>query len=66
MKKFEQLGRKLSKVEQKSIYGGDIPPEGCISACQQQGDVCGLQPGCPDLVCCSMEGTCQGGKCVKN
>jgi hypothetical protein len=33
MKKLENLGRKLSKDEQKKIFGGDDPPTGCEDQC---------------------------------
>lgn len=33
MKKFENLGRMLSKAEQKRIGGGDPPPDNCQLVC---------------------------------
>ena len=36
MKKFESLGKKLSKTEQKSIQGGDFDNGQCIG-CSQYG-----------------------------
>jgi hypothetical protein len=47
----------LSKSDQKKIKGG--LDEGCITACQQNYDLCGPQANnCPDLVCCQGEGKC--------
>lgn len=61
MKKFENLGRILSKDDQKQILGGD-PPGGCLT----------LAADCNDNVqCCSnncrvAEGSTTGKKCVNS
>ena len=51
MKKFENLGRKLSKEEQKKIKGG-----GQFPGCSGLNDLCGMSGGglyycCLGLVC---------------
>jgi hypothetical protein len=51
MKNFENLGKKLSKDEQKNILGG-----GSFIPCSNQNEPCGISGGgmaycCPGLVC---------------
>jgi hypothetical protein len=48
MKKFENLGKKLSKEEQKKITGG----VGDSSGCKASGELCSqLSPCCLPLFC---------------
>lgn len=66
MKKFEILGKKLSKDEQKQVRGGD-PPGGCI---EEYGYDCAKDqwPGgtcCPNLHC-EVNGTSTGTLCMPN
>ncbi len=48
MKKFENLGKKLSKEEQKKIKGGDADEPGCgkyYASCSND------KPCCPAFAC---------------
>jgi len=62
MKKFENLGRRLSVEEQKMIMGGD-PPGG--AGCSAELDFCGTHLG-QEYVCCVQlpRLTCESNKCV--
>lgn len=68
MKKLENLGRKLSKVDQKRIIGGN-PPSGGNTFCASPGTVCHTEgpitytcsityhpDGTEDECCCSHSG----------
>jgi hypothetical protein len=62
MKKFENLGKSLSKTEQKKIVGGvEDPPGGGF--CNGDGDVCG-EPNDPP--CCQTDKNlkCVSGHCA--
>ncbi len=54
MKKFEKLGKNLSRAEQKLILGGDPPGDGgtCGTHCNL---TCKGNPGTP---CAGVDGTC--------
>ncbi|MBS1620433.1 MAG: hypothetical protein JST10_00795 [Bacteroidetes bacterium] len=49
MKKFEMLGRKLSKEEQKNIIGGFIDPGGGGSCCAHYSEAPGNEIWCCGL-----------------
>jgi len=59
MKKFENLGKKLSKEEQKKIKGGNFDPgtNPCSGLCESDSDclnadcVCGIRPNDPVAKC---------------
>ncbi|MBA3285725.1 MAG: hypothetical protein H0U27_11790 [Nitrosopumilus sp.] len=67
MKKFKNLGRILSKAEQKNILGGNVPGNSCNAYCgvgsgQQCDTVC---PHCVDAGNGSGTGPGQDKLCVK-
>lgn len=68
MKKFDQLGRSLSKTEQKMIMGGtefEVDPGDGTAGCSQAGDICGVNTSTGiEYKCCPNEYlTCKQGKC---
>jgi hypothetical protein len=68
MKKFQSLGRNLSKIEQKNVLGGTAPSEslaghGCICTCSAHTVACN---DCSSSQCfqavnslCGTSATCQ-------
>lgn len=66
MKKLLNLGRSLSKTEQKRIFGGNIPPLSCEGECVGNGpdDGCNTETQECKEVTCTQDPNQKEMKCV--